>query len=133
MNAQTLAVLSGIAFGIWPLLANRSGMQGNPQSLCVLAIGLVLNAPFALKQGISFQGANLNFLVRAGLLMGAGMIFFNDMLAIVSKERVAQMFLIVLVVQAAAAAVWAFVSDGSIGLKKVLGIAMAIAAAFLLG
>ncbi len=108
-------------------------MQGISQSLCIIAIALVVNAPFAVRQGINLNTANLNFLVSAGLLMGAGMLFFNGMLATVSKERVAQMFLIVLVVQATTAAVWGLFAGGNISMKRGLGIVAAIVAAFLLG
>lgn len=133
MNVQLLALLSGIAFGIWPMLANRSGMQGNPLSLCLLGVALLLNAPFALKQGVNLPSAQgTTLMVAEGLLMGTGMLFFNGMLAKVSKTQVASMFILMMVVQIAVPAIWQLIS-GNASAKQLAGIAAAVAAAILLG
>jgi len=133
VNVQLLALLSGVAFGIWPMLANRSGMQGNPLSLCLLGVALLLNAPFALKQGVNLPNLQGTiFMIGAGLLMGTGMLFFNGMLAKVSRAQVASMFILMMVVQIAVPAVWQLL-NGNMNPKQLAGIAAAVVAAILLG
>jgi len=115
------------------MIANRSGMQGNPLSVCLLAVALLLNGAFAVKQGINLPNTQGTLLVLvAGVLMGAGMLFFNGMLARVSKEQVASMFILMMVVQVAIPAVWQLL-NGNVSPRQLVGIAAAVIAAILLG
>jgi len=132
VKAQILAVLAGISFGIYPLLANRSQMQGNPLSLSLLLMGVVLCAPFALKQGIHLPNqSGLMFLVSAGAFFGLGMLFFTGMLSKASTTQVASMFILMTVVQIAVPVVWQ-VFSGNVDVKQLAGIAAAGLAVYLL-
>jgi drug/metabolite transporter (DMT)-like permease len=132
MKVQVLAVLAGISFGLYPLLANRSQMQGNPLSLSLLIMAIILCAPFAFKQGIHLPNqTGLLFLVSAGVLFGLGMLFFTGMLSKASTTQVASLFILMTVVQIAIPVVWQVVS-GNADLKQLGGIAAAGLAVYLL-
>ena len=60
MNQINVAssVLAGIMFGIWPIMMNKSGLNGNMATFVLTVIVLLVVTPFALKSGVRVTGAN---------------------------------------------------------------------------
>ena len=79
---QAKAVLAGVFFGIWPLLINRSGLNGNIGSACFSAAALIGVLPFALySSGFTIPTANWTMVALAGFFGALGLLSFNGMLA----------------------------------------------------
>lgn len=132
MNVQILAVMAGISWGIWPLLASQSGLSGNARALVLTAIALVFTVPFAMKDGFGNLQVGRTSLVIAGILMATGMLLFNRMLAKADKNQVASLFIIMLMAQIAVPALFQ-VFSGNMTSKQIIGIIAAIIAGILLG
>ena len=66
-NLKLQAVIAGVFFGIWPLLMNRSGLNGNFSSFVFTAVILVCIAPFAIGHAGNLSQANWFMVVGAGV------------------------------------------------------------------
>ncbi|HWY75912.1 MAG TPA: hypothetical protein VN281_09865 [Verrucomicrobiae bacterium] len=130
---QIKAILAGLAFGIWPLVMNRSGLVGNVSSMAFGLIATLGVLPFALRSmGGSFPTANWTAVVIAGLIGACGLLFFNGMLAKATPQNVGLMFVTMIVVQTAIPALYQVVMNGELSLRKAAGFALAFASAYLL-
>lgn len=126
------AILAGLFFGVWPLLMNRSGLRGNISSAAFCLVALIVIAPFALKSIDGFPTANWIAVIGAGLFGGFGLLFFGDMLAKATPEKVGSLFIIMLVFQMATPAIYQVIQDGGLTISKGLGFITAVATVLLL-
>ncbi len=129
---QIKALLAGLAFGIWPLLMNRSGLSGNLSSAVFTAIALTCVTPFAVSNLSSLASTNWVMAISAGVIGALGLLSFNGMLAKATPQNVSMLFVLMIVVQTALPAVYNIVMNGGMSVSKGLGFVLAIAAAILL-
>ncbi len=128
-----LALVSGLFFGIWPLVMNRSNLTGYMSATIFSLSCFGLCLPFALYGGVR-QSANVNWWVgiAAGLVAGVGLLFFNKMLAGAQKETVGMLFVANLLVQVSVPVIYTIIQTGSCSPKRAMGVLAAIAAVLLL-
>jgi hypothetical protein len=131
-NLYVKAVLAGFVFGVWPLLMNRSGLNGNVASFVFTSVVLVCVFPFALGGGLgNIFNANWILTISAGILGAVGMLLFNGMLVKATPQNVSSLFVLMLVVQIAAPAIYQVAMEG-MTMMKGAGFALAAIAAVLL-
>ena len=82
-NLSIRAILTGIFFGIWPLLMNRSGLSGNVSSFVLVVIMLGCILPFSVGNlgSIFNPDVKLLFAMGASVCGGAGILLLNSILA----------------------------------------------------
>ncbi|OHA88377.1 MAG: hypothetical protein A2653_02295 [Candidatus Zambryskibacteria bacterium RIFCSPHIGHO2_01_FULL_43_25] len=127
-------ILAGIFFGFWPLLMNRSGLNGNVASLVQSCVALTVIIPFAVTSGFqTLHTARIEFALAAGVVAVSGLLTFNSMLAKVTKEQVGMLFVMMIMVQVSLPVVYHMVQNGEYTLKQIVGVLAAFLAIFLLG
>lgn len=126
------AMLSGLLFGIWPLLINRSGLRGTFSAFVISATLCACAAPIVLADVRGFADAKWSIAIAGALIAAAGMLAFNSMLAKADQQSVSALFVLMIVVQSAVPAAYQAFQAGGITLTRGIGFALAIAAAALL-
>ena len=130
-NLYAKAVLAGLSFGVWPLLMNRSGLNGNIATFIFTSIVLVSVFPFAFGSMGNIHNANWLMVIGAGIFGAIGMLSFNNILAKATPQIVSSLFVLMLTVQIIAPAIYQVVVGG-ITIAKGFGFALAMIAAVLL-
>lgn len=130
---QTKALLAGVCWGIWPLMMNRSGLHGNVSSAVFALVALLAVSPFAFRE-LGGIAANVSWglSIAAGVIGGAGLLFFNGMLAKAAPDKVASLFVLTITMQIAIPALYQLVTGGGLTASKAVGFIAAAIAAFLL-
>ncbi len=133
-NLYVLSVFAGVFFGLWPLLLNRSGLNGNVASVIFSGIGLICVSVFAFAIGKMSIPAHTNWwlAIAAGAASAIGVLIFNNVLAKSSPLNVATLFALTLVVQIAVAAIYQVIVSGNLSITKGLGFIFAGVTAWLL-
>lgn len=122
-NLYVLSVFAGIFFGLWPLLLNRSGLNGNVASVIFSGISFICIAVFSFAIAKMSIPAHTNWwlAIAAGATSGIGVLIFNNVLAKSSPLNVATLFALTLVVQIVVAAVYQVIVSGNLSIAKGLG------------
>jgi hypothetical protein len=133
MNEQSLkSIIAGVFFGIWPLLLNRSGLNGNIATLVYVFVVLVCVIPFSLTRLVEISSAHWIYVVGAGIFGAIGLLLFNDVVAKATVKNIGLLFVLMLIAQTVVPAAYqSFVSDG-ISFQRLLGYLFAIISAILL-
>src|ERR1035437_620147 len=102
------AVLTGIFFGIWPIIMNKSGLGGNFSSFIFTGVMLIF---MIIPAVISFNktpttGVSWAFVVTAGILGAIGMLIFNNMLGSAPIKKIGLLIVIVTITQTVAPAIF---------------------------
>lgn len=133
MNERALlSAVAGICFGLWPLVMNRLRLDPFVTVIIFLAGSLIIASPvafFANWSGIS--GGQLKIAAVACAISAVGTICFNRMLATTTVGEVANMLLLMLVVQVAVPA--AVLLRNGASMRQVAGLGAAVVAIVLLG
>ncbi len=134
MNSlQVKALIAGIFWGLWPLLMNRGGMNGNASSVLFALIALIFVAPFSWGTWGNMADVKWPLVIGAGVLGAIGLLFFNSMLAKAPKESVGALFVVMIVTQTAMPTIYdIFVNDGHASPSKIAGFVLAAASAVFL-
>jgi quinol-cytochrome oxidoreductase complex cytochrome b subunit len=135
MNAELLwkAVLAGMLFGIWPLLIKASGL--NAGTVTVLGSGLMILfvMPFALANGISLGESKWWWLIFVMSSMTAvACLTFNGIMAEAKPSSAGLLFIIMLVMQTVAPAVYHSIVNQHLSIRTLAGFITAITACILL-
>lgn len=128
------ALLSGIFFGIYPLLLNYSGVGGNLRAAVWCLLALIGVTPFALWSGTSqLASANWWALGGAGVLGALALVLLNGFLAGAKPENAGQLFVLMNVTQIAAGALYFVMMNGwHLPIDKAAGFILAGVVAWLL-
>jgi len=126
------AVLTGILFGAWPLLMNRSGLGGNISSLVLVIVMLLVILPFSIGDFGEIFNANLMFAVGAAVLGAAGILLLNGILFKASPQNLGPLLVLVFVAQIVVSSIYHVVVTGGITVTKGIGFALAVITAILL-
>ena len=128
------AMLTGISFGIWPLLMNRSGLSGNVSSLVLVVVMLGCILPFSVGDLGSIIGPDIKwtFAIGASFFGAAGILLLNNILAVATPQRVSPLLVLAFVLQMVVPAVYHVIVTSGVTLTKGTGFAFAITAAILL-
>jgi hypothetical protein len=126
------AVISGILFGIWPLLMNRSGLSGNLSTfvfatvvfLCVFVVS------FSSLQNITIT--SLPWAIGAGVVGALALLVFNSMLAKATPQAVGTFIVLMIITQILVPAIYQAIMNGGLPASKIAGFVLAIVAAVLL-
>lgn len=133
MNERVLlSAVAGICFGLWPLVMNRLRLDPFATVIIFLAGSLLFALPaafFGHWSGIT--GSQWRIAAVACAISAVGTICFNRMLATTIVSEVANMFLLMLVVQVAVPATVLLRNGAST--RQVAGLAAAAIAIVLLG
>jgi hypothetical protein len=128
------AILTGIFFGIWPLLMNRSGLSGNVSSLVLVVVMLGCILPFSVGNLGSIISPDIKwtFAIGASFFGAAGILLLNNILAMATPQRVSLLLVLTFVLQMVVPAVYHIIVTSGVTVTKGAGFAFAIAAAILL-
>jgi len=129
---QVKAIIAGVCFGIWPILMNRGGLNGNVGSLVFAGIAMIFVLPFALSSLASVSNVKWLTVIIAGTIGGIGLLFFNGMLSKATAKTVSPLFVTMIVVQVAVPVIYHLIMGNSITLTKGAGFILAIIAGVLL-
>lgn len=125
-------IITGIVFGVWPLLMNKSGLAGSTATATIAFLVLLLVLPVGIYDGLVFTGSRWWFAILAGCFAAAGMLMFNSMLAKATHDSVGRLFVIMLVFQIAVPAIYHAYANGGLTIKSSAGFLTAIVTVFLL-
>jgi len=133
MNERSLlSAAAGICFGLYPLILNRARLDPFVTVIVFLVGTLIVASPVTLfGQWSTVTAPQLRIAAMACALSAAGTICFNRMLATTSVADVANMFLLMLVVQVAVPATVLLRAGAST--RQLAGLAAAAVAIVLLG
>lgn len=133
MNERSLlSAVSGVCFGLWPLVMNRVRLDPFSTVIIFLAGSLLFALPAAFfGQWSTVTMGQLKIAAVACAISAVGTICFNRMLAITSTTEVANMFLLMLVVQVAIPATLLLKNGAST--RQIAGLVAAAVAIVLLG
>jgi hypothetical protein len=132
-DLQLRAVLTGLFFGGWPLLMNRSRLNGDVSSAVFCFFALMTVLPLALKSvGHSLTNVNWVMAISAGFLAGLGLLAFNSMLAKANPVSVGTLVILMLVVQIAVPALYQVIVTRHLTASGTIGFAAAVTAAYFL-
>jgi drug/metabolite transporter (DMT)-like permease len=133
MNERSLlSAVAGICFGLWPLVMNRVRLDPFVTVIVFLAGSLLFAMPAAFIGNWSgITGHQLRIAAIACAISAVGTISFNRMLATTPVADVANMFLLMLVVQVAVLAAVLLRTGASA--RQIGGLAAAGIAIVLLG
>ena len=133
MNERALlSAVAGICFGLWPLVMNRLRLDPFVTVIIFLAGSLLFALPVAfLGNWSGITGPQLRIAALACVISAVGTICFNRMLATTTVGEVANMFLLMLVVQVAVPA--AVLLRNGASMRQIAGLAAAAVAIVLLG
>ena len=128
------AILTGIFFGIWPLLMNRSGLSGNVASLVLVVVMLGCILPFSVGNLGSIISPDIKwtFAIGASFFGATGILLLNNILAMATPQRVSLLLVLTFVLQMVVPAVYHVIVTSGVTVTKGAGFAFAIAAAILL-
>ena len=126
------AVISGILFGIWPLLMNRSGLSGNLSTFVFATVVLlcVFVVSFSSLQNITIT--SLPWAISAGVIGALALLVFNDILAKATPQAVGTFIVLMIVTQILVPAIYQAILNGGLPASKIAGFVLAIVAAVLL-
>lgn len=127
----TKAIISGIFFGVWPLLMNRSGLSGNVASLTYTFMVLVCVLLYSLTQPFEISSAHWVYAIGAGILGTVGLLFFNDIIAKAVPQNLGLLIVLMLIAQTVPPAIYQIIQSG-ISFQKALGFLFAIVSIVLL-
>lgn len=125
------AIVSGVMFGVWPLVLSRSGLNGNVSTAIIAVIGLTIVSTFAVRDfdPVKFLESRWLLWLLAGVLAGCAIMIFNGGLA-VAGDDVAMFFVVNLIMQITVTAIYdAFVKGPSA--SKIVGFILVGIAAYL--
>ena len=133
MNERALlSAVAGICFGLWPLVMNRLRLDPFVTVIIFLAGSLLFALPVAfLGNWSGITSGQLRTAALACAISAVGTICFNRMLATTTVGEVANMFLLMLVVQVAVPATVLLRNGAS--MRQVAGLGAAAVAIVLLG
>lgn len=77
-NLYIKAILAGVCFGIWPLMMNRSGLNGNLSVFILNALTLICVFAFAVGSMKSSAAMNWDMIISAGVIVIFGLVFISD-------------------------------------------------------
>lgn len=129
---QIKAIIAGVFFGIWPLLMNRSGLNGNLGSFMFTVVVLICVLPFSVTKLGEISSAHWMFAVSAGVAGAIGLLCFNDVLAKATLQDVGLLFVLMTITQVIIPAIYQVIIAGGISLQRILGFLLSIIAAILL-
>ncbi len=133
-NYYLTSVLAGVFFGLWPLLLNRSGFNGNFASVIFAGIGFIFILAVSILTGSMHSSSHPNWymVVAAGIASASGVLLLNSVLAKVSPANVSTIFVLMLIVQISIPAIYQVIISGSLSFQKALGFILAAITAWLL-
>lgn len=131
---QIRAVLAGLFYGAWPLLMNRSGLEGSMSAAVLGGVGGLMVLPLAYQNSsvASFAQVSWVFTLLACSSAAIGSISFNGGLAKSAPEDVSTFFVMTITVQILVPAIYQIVLKGEVSLSKLFGFALAGVAAYFL-
>ena len=126
------AVISGILFGIWPLLMNRSGLSGNLSTVVFATVVLVcvFIVSFGSLQNITVS--SLPWAIGAGIVGAIALLVFNSMLSKATPQAVGTFIVLMIVAQIIIPAIYQAILNGGLPATKIVGFVFAAIAAVLL-
>lgn len=133
MSDSTLKmILAGVLFGMWPLLMNKSNLNGSTSVTFFAIVVVLIVLPFGIYNGLTISGSKWWFAILAGCAGALGLLVFNSGLSKISQHEVGQLFIIMIVAQTVVPAIYHVYVNGELTLKMAGGFVAAIVAAFLL-
>lgn len=126
------SIITGVLFGIWPLLMNRSGLGGNISTLVFASVVLLIVLPFSFSDFNSIANSHWVWAIAAGVFGALGLLTFNSILSTATPQSVGTFFVLMIVVQIAIPAIYHAILSGGLSLTKLAGFVFAAIASFLL-
>lgn len=134
MKILAYSGLSGVCFAAWVMFLNASGLKGLLGQGAMIGLALIIIMVFISQQPEAFASireAKWWFVVGAGVTFAVGMIALNYALSLPGANAGAVLLMMVLV-QIGTAAIYYMYLAGDLRFDRVLGIAAAGVAGYLL-
>lgn len=133
-NKYFLAFVAGFLFVVWPVLMNRSGLQGFLSATVFVTVTLIFVSPFVYVDGVaSLQTADWRFWLASGIFGAIGLLAFTRMLSITEKEEIGLLLIIVYLVQVVVSAIYHIITTGTYSIRNIIGFVAAAIAVYCLG
>lgn len=135
MSVGIHAAISGILFGIWPLLMQRSGIVNVYVSTAIMEVFVLSTLlPFGIANFNSLEFAKMNwsYIIVASISAAFGVLVFNGGLAKSTSANVSTFFVLMMVVQVVVPALYYLYMNGGITASKLFGFGFAVLAAYFL-
>ena len=126
------AIVSGILFGIWPLLMNRSGLSGNLSTLVFATVVLVCVFIVSFSSIQNITVTSLPWAIGAGIVGAIALLVFNSMLAKATPQAVGTFIVLMIIAQITIPATYQAILNGGLPASKIVGFVFAAVAAILL-
>jgi drug/metabolite transporter (DMT)-like permease len=122
-NLQILAAIAGICFGLWPIVANKSGVKPYGAALIISAVGFIFIIPMCMMTGgiQSIKMGNWKMLILAGVISTVGFLCINESMSKVDVKRVSELIMILLLVDAVVQGGNHLLTNGGLSLSKLAG------------
>jgi len=124
-------VITGLCFGAWPLIMNKSGLTGNTSSLILTLVVLVVVGSVAIGDIGKISGANWWAVIIASVLSAIGLLALNGGLAVVTPQQVGVFLILMTLIQISTAALYHVFQNG-VTIDKLVGFGFAFAAVYFL-
>src|SRR4051812_6110918 len=106
------AALAGLFFGIWPLVMQKSGLNGIASSIIFTGCATVMLLPFSSGSWGGLSDTKWVLVFIAGALGAYGLYNFNAMLAKTTPQNISTLFVIMILVQTAVPAIYQLIISG---------------------
>lgn len=126
------AIVSGILFGIWPLLMNRSGLSGNLSTLVFATVVLVCVFIVSFGSIKNITITSLPWAMGAGIVGALALLVFNSILAKATPQAVGTFIVLMIIAQITIPATYQAILNGGLPVSKIAGFVLAAVAAILL-
>lgn len=132
MNLKFLSVISGVCFAIWPFFLNKCGLPNLLSTAVFSGVVFVIVSIPAISQISSLDKANWSMICLASLVGAIGIITFNAVVMKVKAQEISPFFMASIITEVSILSAGAIISNGQLTLEKVVGLACAFVATFLL-
>lgn len=126
------ALIAGICFGVYPLLLQKSGLNGFVSCTVFCFVVWLSVIPFSITKLNTVPAGYWQIVVVSGVISGIGMLFFTSLLANATEHNVSYLILFVTISQVTVTAINQIVTSGGITMHKALGFILAAIAVRLL-
>jgi len=122
------ALTAGLSFGIWPIIMQRSGLNGYMQAFIFSVTLMLMTSVPAMTDYGEVKSVKWSLAIIASVIAGFGTMFYTSSIAraFSMKQSLAMVILAQILVQTMVPVIIEAVQTKSIGMQRVIGCMLAI-------
>jgi len=127
------AVLTGILWGIWPLMMMKTGLKVIPSVFVFTGVMFAIALPLFVFGNTknAFVGTNITLAIACGILGVMGTIIFNGMLSDAPQNKTSLLIVLMIITETIVPAVYYAYNNG-FPIKRMIGFVLAALSAVFL-